>query len=220
MAGVNVHTLHLINLGEGTALDVPLDDDWIGALFLTPTGDTLARVVTNKEGKELQFYDCATGRLLAKHLSKELLVDEVTDEAVVFRTCTPPASGWDLEIWSVPERRLLACLPDAAAPINSDDGKFLLVQQADLNGNASGSWRVWSMQEQRIVTEFQTEKWIDAPPVISPDNRWLATLLTPPGPGQGRKILLSYASSLRVGLSRSLLGTCAHACVSRPIADG
>ncbi len=33
-----VHTLHLIDLGDGTSLDVPLDDDRPGTLLFTPVG--------------------------------------------------------------------------------------------------------------------------------------------------------------------------------------
>ena len=128
-----------------------------------------------KEGKELQVYDSATGQLLAKHVSKGLRLEELTDEAVPFRTPTSVA-GYDLEIWSVPERRMLATVRDAGAPISSCDGKFILFSRLNADGEATGAWGVWSMQNLRIEAEFQIDKRIKATPIISPDNRWLACI--------------------------------------------
>jgi WD40 repeat protein len=171
-----VHTLHLVDLVDGSALDVPLDDEETGALGFTPAGDVLARRISCNEGKELQIYDGATGRLLAKHVGKQLFLEEMTDEAVFFRTQTP--AGWDLEIWSVPERRALATVPDAGTPVCSHDGRRILFERVNAKGDTTGKWAVWNMQDQRIETEteFQANEEFNRQPVISPDGRWLAVL--------------------------------------------
>lgn len=167
------HALHLIDLGDGSALETPPDDDRIGELRYTPAGDVLTRLIDCKEGKELQIYDSATGRLLAKHVSKHLELEELTDEAVLFRMRTPPL-GWELEIWGVPERRRLVTLPDAGAPISSRDGKFVLFERLNADGEPTGAWAVWSMQSQQIEAEFQAGHQIDVQPVVSANNSRLA----------------------------------------------
>ena len=57
----------------------PLDDDRPGKLLFTPDAGLLTRLVDSNEGKELQFYDSESGRLLGKYISNELVLDELTD---------------------------------------------------------------------------------------------------------------------------------------------
>ncbi len=151
--GPLIHTLHFIDLIDNTALEIPLDDDATGELRLTPGGDLLTRLISCKEGKELQIYDGATGGLLTKYVSKVLLVEALTDQAVLFRMQTPPA-GWELEIWSVPEQRTLATLPDVRASTCSDDGRLVVLERVSADGVPTGKWAVWSMNDARITGEF------------------------------------------------------------------
>jgi hypothetical protein len=179
--------LHLVDLADGTALDMALEDDAWGKLRFTPTGDLLMRVINSKEGRELQLYESASGRLLGKYISELLEMEEPTDEMILFRTRTPPA-GWSLEIWSVPERRSLATLPDAGAPICSRDGKFLAFERIAGNERPTGAWVVWNTASARIEAEFQMDEWADVIPAISPKNRWLVSY------GKGFVELLEFPS--------------------------
>ena len=95
---------------------------------------------------------------------------DATDQAVVFRTRTPPAA-WDLEVRSVPERRSLATLPNAGAPVISRDGKFLVFQRLAGDETPAGAWVVWSITNSRIEAEFQIDKQFDTTAVIS--GNWL-----------------------------------------------
>jgi hypothetical protein len=165
--------LHLIDLVSDTALELPLDDDRTGELFLTPSGDVLARLISCKEGKELQIYDCAAGKLLFKHIGKLVLVEKLTDSAVLYRT-REEAGGWDLAVWSVAERRLVTTLPNAGAPMTSPDGKFVVVRHVNADDEPVGTGVIWTMQHQRVEAEVQLGKDVAAPIVTSDDNRWMA----------------------------------------------
>jgi hypothetical protein len=99
-----IFTLHLIDLAEGTAVEVPLDDQQHSEISFTPSGAVLTRLIDLAEGRELQLYDGATGRLLAERVSTNLTLRKLTEESVVYHAHTP---GVALEIWSVPEHRLV-----------------------------------------------------------------------------------------------------------------
>lgn len=168
--------LHVIDLAADTALDVPLDDS-NGELSFTPAGDVLTLLVPCKEGKELQIYDSATGGLLWKHASKQLVLKGLIDQAVLYSTRSPPA-GWDLEIWSVPERRSLGTIPNAGSPVSSPDGRFLLFERLQADGSSARKWAVWSMKDLRVEGEFEARRSDEISPMISADSRWSAMMVS------------------------------------------
>ena len=164
----------MIDLAGDSANEVSLGDEADGELSFTPAGDLLARLIHCNGRAELQVYESATGRLLAKWASKHLYLQALTDDALFFTTGTEEAylGCTDLEIWSVPERRRLATVPSARSATISPDGSVLLIERANAIGSPTGMWAIWGMQQLRIKTEFSAE--IETPPQFSPDNRWLA----------------------------------------------
>lgn len=181
---VAMHLVRSIDLVDHTAVDFPLDDDVGGALSLTPAGDMLTRLIDCTEGKELQIYESATGQLLAKHISKQLSLFDATDRALLFATGAEEIGSMDLEIWSVPERRQLATIPDVRVAAVGPDGHLVLLERLSAKGDRTGTWAIWNVDTLRTEAEFfaQGDGAINARPLFSPDGRWLAMLTVEPGP--------------------------------------